>query len=120
FDICPALTNVSVAYSLMQEILDTPKKELTGNVMSQLKLDRDEGREFTFSRFLAYLAKLSNIAYSKIGDEQIESGELTQAEKLLMMLERMEFSNGFINFEKKISTTHNSSIALVPSREFIT
>jgi len=120
FDICPALTNVSVAYSLMQEILDTPKKELTGNVMSQLKLDKDEGREFTLSRFLVYLAKLSNIAYSKIEDEQIDSGELTQAEKLLMMLERMEFSNGFINFEKKICTTHNASIALVPSREFMT
>jgi hypothetical protein len=119
FDICPALVNVSVAYSLLQEVLDTPKKELTGNPAASLRLDKDEGHEFTLSRFLVYLAKISNIAYSKLGEEHAEFNELTQAEKLLIMLERMEFSNGFVNFEKKMSTTHNSSIALVPSKDFI-
>ena len=38
---------------------------------------------------------------------------MTQAEKFTCLLERMELSKGFLNFEKKTHTPHHSKTSLL-------
>jgi hypothetical protein len=65
FDICPILMNVSTAYNLFQEIVDTHKSDLTYNPTCRFVLDRDEGKDFTLSKFLIFIARVALIGYSR-------------------------------------------------------
>jgi hypothetical protein len=38
---------------------------------------------------------------------------------LCLLLERMELSKGFLNFEKKTSRPHTSKLTLLPSKQMI-
>jgi len=117
FDICPQLLSHSIGYSLLQEILDTKIEDLTHNPNYEYILPKDEGKIFTLNRFLAYLGRLALLVFSQKGNENQEGvNEMSQNDKILLLLEKMEFSLGFVNFEKKMSTTRNSSTSLLPPK----
>ena len=71
------------------------------------------GRYFTFFKFIDFLAKCAKVSYSDQNNTQLN---LIESEMLCLLLERMELSNGFINFEKKTSKPHTSKITLLPSK----
>jgi hypothetical protein len=65
----------------------------------------DRGYILTLSRFFALLIRISIIGYSNMNKES-QGEDVTQAEKFVCLLERMEMSNGFLNLEKKTYKPH--------------
>jgi len=120
FDICPALITKSTAFLIWTEVLDTPVNKLTKSARNPSIipfLDKDFGTLFTFSRFLAFLARCAIIAY----DNQLgpNSRKFSNAERLALMLERMELSPGMLSFEKKTCIPHNSKTSLIVPKEIL-
>jgi len=62
------------------------------------------------------LVKVSKATYS---DQQDQANRLIDAEMFCLILERMELSKGFMNFEKKTFKPHTSKITLLPSKSVI-
>lgn len=120
FDICPALLTKSAVYTIWNDILDTPVDKLTKNPKNNPIapfIEKDFGAVFSYSRFLGLLARVSIIAF----DNQLgpNNRSLTPAEKLSLLLERMELSAGMLAFEKKLSLTHNSKVSLVLPKDIL-
>jgi hypothetical protein len=76
---------------------------------------KNMGRVFTFLKFIDLLVKFSRASY---GNHEQQSN-LILAEMLCLLLERMELSKGFLNFEKKTSRPHTSKLTLLPSKAMI-
>ena len=120
FDICPALLTKSTAYIIWTEILDTHVSKLTRSYKNPTFipfLDKDPGTLLTFSKFLAFISRAAIIAY----DNQLgpNSRKFSNAERLALLLERMELSPGMLNFEKKTCIPHNSKTSLIVPREIL-
>jgi hypothetical protein len=78
------------------------------------------GRFFNYFKFLRVILKISEWGYEKynsLEEDLIESKSITSFEKLILCLERMELSEGFLNIEKKTNKTHSkkTSIMITPS-----
>ena len=71
------------------------------------------GRYFTFFKFVDLIAKCAKTAYT---DHSTPQNNLLESEMLCLLLERMELSKGFINFEKRTSKPHTSKVTLLPSK----
>jgi hypothetical protein len=110
FDICPSLINKTVAFSLFHELLDTPLGKITHNpkFQDQYFVD-DKGNDFTLSRFLVYVARIS----------MLNSDKLPNKDRFLGLLERMQLSLGFIAFETKMNSTNNSGATFMPPKAFL-
>lgn len=119
FEICPTLINVSLAFQLFQDVMETPKQGLACNQNLPFKLPREEGREFTLTRFIVFLTRLALVITSQVNGDNHPEALYTQSDKLLNLLERMEYSPGFVNFEKKMNTTNNSNMSLFPPKEIM-
>ena len=121
FDICPSLLTKSTAFALHLDIIDTPLDKLTHNSNVTLEVMPDSGFEFTLSRFLTYIARLAILGYCPDNFSRCNQKfvKLRNQDKLLLLLERMEFSLGFVNFEKQFNATHNHSTTLLPSKAFL-
>ena len=120
FDVCPALMTKGAVTMLWTEVLDTPPHELSRNsvVESMIPfLEKDVGTLFTFSKFCALLVRIASIIY----DEYLKEFEFPvgQAEKLMMLLERMDTSAGMQIFEKKTHMTHNSKVSFLVPKDIL-
>ena len=58
------------------------------------------------------IVKCSKATYNDMSNPN----KLIDAEMLCLLLERMELSKGFMNFEKKTFKPHTSKITLLPSK----
>lgn len=67
---------------------------------------KEENKLFTFAYFLDFLACLGNTAYMK--------KDVSNAESVVKLFQRMEKSEGFSNFESKMHRTQSSSSSLLP------
>lgn len=118
FDICPSLITKSVAYKVFLASVNSQQQAYfqTGVdiiVMAHCDfIDKMAGRVFTFMHFLDMIVRYALVAYSV----KTESGGLILAEALCMLLERMELSKGFVNFEKRSHRPHTSKQTLLPSK----
>ena len=74
------------------------------------------GKYFTFLKFIDLLVKCAKATYS---DSSNKENQLIEAEMFCLILERMELSKGFMNFEKKTFKPHTSKITLLPSKTVI-
>ena len=120
FDICPALITKSTSYLVWTEILDTPTNQLTKSSRNPsiiAHLERDVGTLFTYAKFSAFIARAAIIAYeNQVGPN---ARKFTNAERLALMLERMELSPGMLSFEKKTYIPHNSKTSLIVSKDIL-
>jgi hypothetical protein len=123
FDICPYLATKSVAHSLFSETLATEPKKLSNNAefpdITQLYGGIDEGVDFTFSRFLAYLVRMGIYIFSDINNLPVPQKDLifSNDEKFYLLLERMDISSGFMNLSQKISKNNCSILRLTLDHE---
>jgi len=120
FDVCPSIMTKSSAYMIWTEVMETCVTKLSRNPRIENMvpfLDKDIGLSFTFSKFCTLIVRIASIAYGEHlrGMER----EFTQAEKLSMLLERMDLSNGMNTFEKKTSITHNSKTSLLVPKHIL-
>lgn len=121
FDVCPSLLTKSTAYSLFVEVLETPIEQLTHNPEISVIVQPDIGNRFTLARFMTYLARLALVGYSpdNFTRNNQEYFKLSNGDKLLLLLERLEFSMGYVNFERKMNATHNNRTKIVPNKQFL-
>ncbi len=63
-------------------------------------------------KYLDFLVKCAKQSYYDDNNPCI----LIDAEMLCLLLERMELSKGFLNFEKKTYKPHTSRLTLLPSK----
>jgi hypothetical protein len=73
------------------------------------------GRHFIFLKFLDLLVRCAKATYS----DYENTNNLIEAEMFCLLLERMELSKGFMNFEKKTYKPHTAKITLLPSKAVI-
>ena len=73
------------------------------------------GRMMTFLKFIDMIVRFSKASYGT-ADRDLGSSQqnLILAEMICLLLERMELSKGFINFEKRTSRPHTSNLTLLP------
>lgn len=64
-------------------------------------------------KFIDFLVKCAKATYN----DGSNSNKLIEAEMFCLILERMELSKGFMNFEKKTFKPHTSKITLLPSKQ---
>lgn len=78
---------------------------------------KDLGTVFTLSRFCTSLIHFSIFSFSK--NNQLNLGNINDAEKFLLFLEKLENSKGFQNFEKKSNRPHTTKLTLIPSKSVL-
>jgi hypothetical protein len=77
------------------------------------------GRVFTFLKFIDLIVRFGKASYGSPQMSADQSNNLIVAEMLCLLLERMELSKGFLNFEKRSSRPHTSKLTLLPSKAMI-
>ncbi|KAL4491522.1 hypothetical protein ABPG73_013325 [Tetrahymena malaccensis] len=124
FDIFPNLMTKSTSFLLYDQLVETSSNQMLNNnvgvnstIINPFGYD-DIGKLFTLNKFITFLIKTSEIAFSKIPEAQQFQME-HPIQKFIALLERMELSEGFQNFEKKIHSTHNSTTSLILPPEAI-
>ena len=120
FDVCPALMTKGAVTMIWTEIMETPLHELSRNsrIESMVSfMERDIGTLFTFSRFCTLLVRIASVVY----EEYLKAFDfpIGQAEKLTMLLERMDMSTGMQEFERKTCITHNNKTSLLVPKEIL-
>ena len=123
FDICPTLINKGIAYKLFLTSYDNPFPiynttgleiiESTNSIVSP----KNNGRFFTFFKFIEFIVKCSKATFADTAS--LQENNMIDAEMFCLMLERMELSKGFTNFEKKTFKPHTSKITLLPSKAVV-
>ena len=80
FDICPYLATKSVAHALFYETYSTEIQKLTNNKdfadITQLFGGDDEGIDFTFARFLAYMVRIGIYIFSDTNNLPVSQKDL--------------------------------------------
>jgi len=118
FDICPTLITKSVAYKVFLASINSQQQAYfqTGVDIIVMAhgdfIEKMAGRVFTFMQFLDMLVRYASVSYSI----KAESSGLILADALCMLLERMELSKGFVNFEKRSHRPHTAKQTLLPTK----
>ena len=120
FDVCPALMTKGAVTMIWTEVTETSPNDLSRNpkIESMIPfMEKDVGTLFTFSKFCTLLVRIASIVYN----EYLQGFDLPigQAEKLTMLLERMDMSSGMQEFEKKTCHTHNSKNSLLVPKNLL-
>lgn len=116
FDICPAILTKTMSFQIWNSVLNLNfeiYKEVSDNICSK----KAKGKYLTFSKFIDLLIKVSYL-YARDSQEMPNELEMP-SEILIMLLEKFELSNGFLNLEKKTNKPHTSRTSLLPSREIV-
>ena len=125
FEIFPMLVNKSKVYNLWIQITEKSNEGRTpiyGSWVPKITKNFDsrfENSLFSFGFFLDFIALLAMTAY--IEDESTEKvfQKVSIPESVVLLLERMELSRGFSNFEEKLSRTHSAASSLLPPQTVI-
>lgn len=123
YDICPTLVSKGVAFKVCTTCIES-----TQQVYQQTALDivqnagmeigtKSIGKVFTFLKFLDLLVKFAKASYQNY--DSSHSQNIILAEMICLLLERMELSKGFLNFEKRTYRPHTSKLTLLPSKSII-
>lgn len=116
FELCPKQLSKSKVYTLWHFIIECSKEkkgpvyEKAAGKLSKNYDIKEENKLFTFAYFLDFLVLLGNSIFIKKGKK------VSNAESVVLLLERMEISEGFSNFEQKMHRTQSSSSSLLPPK----
>ena len=126
YDICPTLISKTNAYKIFLSSIEQTHsiyEEQALEVLSNKETTpsyRPIGRLFTFPKFMDTLIMCAKNAYApSSGREEMGGLELLDVEMLCLILERMELSKGFTNFEKRTNKPHTSKLTLLPNKQII-
>jgi len=118
FDICPTLVTKSVGYKVFLASVNSQQQAFFQTGVDIIVMahgdfvEKVAGRVFTFMHFLDLVVRYASVSYSI----KTNLNGLILAEALCMLLERMELSKGFVNFEKRSHRPHTSKQTLLPSK----
>lgn len=129
FDICPTLVTKTTAYKIFLAGFENNQSHYLQTALDVISMagwqqisHKQLGQQFTFSHFLDMLVRLSKTSYGMTFDSfnfSKSRSTLILAEMVCLLLERMELSKGFMDFEKKTCRPHTSKLTLLPSKQVI-
>ena len=117
FDICPSIITKTISFQLWNSVIEL-QNETYRETWETFLLKKAKGKYLTFSKFIDLLVKISYL-YAREAQEVPDEFELP-SEIFIMLLEKLELSNGFLNLEKKTNKPHVSRTSLLPSKEIMT
>lgn len=117
FDICPSIITKTMAFQLWNSVTEL-QSETYSEICELICHKKPKGKHLTFSKFVDLLVKISYL-YARESQEIPSEMELP-SEILIMLLEKLELSSGFLNLEKKTNKPHTSRTSLLPSKEIMT
>ncbi len=82
--------------------------------------DKNRGVLFTLNHFMLFIVHLSLYSFAKKYEnitEDIIDNSFTNESKLLLLLEKLEYSNGMKNFRRIILRPTSRKLSLIPSKE---
>lgn len=118
FDICPSILSKTIVFNILTSIIHNSATPPTSCIL--FPNHSEVGTVLTFAKFLYVLVKAAYFAYESTGQQNTQDTPYSIAERLCMLLERMELSNGFTNLEKKTNRPHTSRTSLLPPESLIT
>jgi len=127
FEIMPFMLNEDQLVIYFDLIIKTDIKNLTNSHLNPnpnenyenyvIEHKKDLGTVFTLSRFCTSLIHFSIFSFSK--NNQLNLNNINNQEKFLLLLEKLENSKGFQNFEKKSNRPHTNKLTLIPSKSVL-
>ena len=100
FDLCPILTNKTLAFSMWHSAMHNPPEVPTKHKV---------GVAFTFPKFLEFVLKCAHIGFHR-------ESEMTLPERLNAMLSNMQLSKGLVIVESRKTYPHSMKAFLVPPK----
>ena len=84
-----------------------------------LDSNNNKGAIFTLNHFILYIIHISLYSFSKKYENISKniSCSTNNESKLLLFLERLESSNGMINFNKKFLIAQSKNLSFIPSKD---
>ena len=123
FEIVPQIINSTQAmtyYNLAIHIDQT--YNFLSSELKKYKNIKNKGIIFTLIHFNLFLIHISLYYYTKLFGSKTwtydeNNQNITNEGKLILFLEKLEYSKGMINFIPKLSTPRTKNMTLIPSRE---
>jgi hypothetical protein len=145
FELCPNFITKSAAFSIYQseeeqESINSNNQYYVGliknvDLSSIIKYNNKNnnilGQHFNFFKFIRTIVKLAEYGYEKFENGLIVnksnsikytntiSAIIPNYERLILILEKMEMSEGFINLEKKTNKTHSIKNATIVTKSLL-
>ena len=110
FDICPGLLNKSQITKIWNDLIIANEGPIEGAVDLLPEPENEIGQVFTLSKFMILIYIVAVKGY----EEDSNLGPTPSAEKLLVLLERLELSKGFLEVSSKLKKQ-----SLLPSPNII-
>ncbi len=145
FELCPNFITKSAAFSIYQS--EEEEDSINSNNQYYLKLIKNVdlnsiikfnnknnnilGQHFNFFKFIRAIVKIAEYGYEKfesgLMENKLKSIKITNPnsaiipnyERLILILEKMEMSEGFINLEKKTNKTHSIRNATIVTKSLL-
>lgn len=120
FEVCPAMLSKTIVFNILMSVLNNPNPPPTANLFAPNH--NSIGTVFTFAKFAYTLVKVAFFAYENpvvLSATSKSRVSYSTAERLCMLLERMELSDGFVNLEKKTNRPHMARTSLLPPETII-
>lgn len=129
FEIAPGLISKSLTYQIFQsEIIENDNQDELQNLYFKIsekinleeiaKFDKNNnnliGQYFNFLKFLRCIIKFSDATYNKV-----ELNSISLPQKLVLFLQKIEGSNGFLTFELKTFKTHSKRNNRLINKDFL-
>lgn len=113
FDICPTIISKSSAFALWCDLV--VMERINPKIEAIIEPDYERGQCFTLTKFVMSIYLAAILGYQ----HDTSMADRPNIEKLLLILERMELSKGFMQIEKKTSRPHQAKTSLLPSKNVI-
>ncbi|CAI2382553.1 unnamed protein product [Moneuplotes crassus] len=114
FDICPSILTKTMSFQIWNSVINL-ENETYREMSESICGTKAFGKCLSFSKFVDLLVKIS---YLFARDSQdIPSETDLPSEIFIMLLEKLELSNGFLNLEKKTNKPHTSRTSLLPPKD---
>ena len=113
FDICPTIISKSSVFALWCDLV--VMERVNPKIEAIIEPDYERGQCFTLTKFVMSVYLASILGYQN----DTNMADRPNIEKLLLLLERMELSRGFMQIEIKTGRTHLARTSLLPSKNVI-
>ena len=119
FEILPYLISGYQLTCYYKLAIKLDPRNLTNNTSNPelIEVKKDIGTCYVFSKFCLAIVHFAVSYYNK--NNKMNYSVISESEKLLLFLERLETSKGFQNLEKRTSKPHTSKLTLIPSKDVI-
>jgi hypothetical protein len=130
FDLCPSLISKSssfIIYNQEIENKDYENNELYSNILKKIEINplgksnnkSAFGKHFTFVKLLKCLCRIGDHGFEKIDLNPKNMNNLSTIQKICLLFERMELSEGFLTIQTKTNKTNSKKTSFIIPKDIL-